>query len=267
MSYRQYYEAVTEILESVSNEEGESIQQAGQWCVESILQGGLLHVFGTGHSHMLAEEMFFRAGGLLPVNPILESSLMLHIDAPKSSRMERLTGLAEVLIEGQPVKAKDIMFIFSNSGRNAVSIEMALEARKRGLKVIGITSVAHTNAVNSRHPENLKLYDVVDLVIDNHGVSGDAVISLSDLPVKVAATSSVIGTFIVQAIVAEVATGFIKLGVQPPIIMSGNLDGSKEYNEKLFASYRDQVGELRMLSSSHGYASLEGASTVRDGDE
>lgn len=234
------------MLATVLKEEGELILQAGQWCVQSILQGGLIHVFGTGHSHMLAEEMFFRAGGLLPVNPILESTLMLHIDAPRSSRMERLTGLAEVLIEGEPVKAGDVMFVFSNSGRNAVPIEMALEARKRGLKVIGVTSLAHSNSVCSRHPDNLKLFNVVDLVIDNHGVPGDAVVSLDGLPVKAAATSSVIGTFIVQAIVAEIATGVAKLGKQPPILMSGNLDEAALYNDRTFAEYKAQVGELRI---------------------
>jgi len=246
MSYQQYYDAVTEILETVIKEEGKHIQQAGQWCVESILNGGLIHVFGTGHSHMLAEEMFFRAGGLVQVNPILDSTLMLHIDAPKSSRMERLTGLAKVLIEGEPVQAGDVMFVFSNSGRNAAPIEMAIEARSRGLKVIGITSMAHANFVSSRHQDDLKLHDVVDLAIDNHGVPGDAVVALDGLPVKAAATSSVIGTFIVQAIVAEVASGIVKRGLQPPVIMSGNLDGAKEYNAKTLEAYKAQVGDSRI---------------------
>lgn len=246
MGYQQYYDSVSKILETVMKEEGEKIQQSGQWCAESIEGGGVIHVFGTGHSHMLAEEMFFRAGGLLPVNPILDSTLMLHIDAPKSSRMEQLTGLAEVLIEGEPVKAGDVMFVFSNSGRNAAPIEMAIEARKRGLKVIGVTSMAHANSVSSRHPGNLKLHDVVDIVIDNHGISGDAVVPLDGLAVKAAATSSVVGTFIVQAIVAEVATAIAKRGKQPPIMMSGNLDGAKEYNTKTFEEYKGQVGELRI---------------------
>lgn len=246
MGYHQYYDSVTQILADVMKEEGEKITTAGQWCAESILSGGLIHVFGTGHSHMLAEEMFFRAGGLLPVNPIFDSSLMLHIDAPKSSRMERLTGLAKVLIEGEPVKPGDVMFVFSNSGRNAVPIEMATEAKQRGLKVIGITSIAHSNSVASRHPENLKLHDVVDLVIDNHGVPGDAVVALNGLPVKAAATSSMVGTFIVQAIVAEAASDIAKQGKQPPIIMSGNLDGAQEYNTKAFEAYKAQVGKLRI---------------------
>ncbi|WDL97728.1 SIS domain-containing protein [Alicyclobacillus sp. ALC3] len=246
MGVQQYYDAVTKILETVMNEEVGKIQQVGTLCADSILAGGLIHVFGTGHSHMLAEEMFFRAGGLLPVNPILDSGLMLHIDAPKSSRMERLTGLAEVLIEGESVKAGDVMFVFSNSGRNAAPIEMALEARKRGLQVVGVTSMSHTNSVSSRHPDNVKLHDVVDIVIDNHGVPGDAVVSLDGLPVQAAATSSVVGTFIVQAIVAEVATQIAQRGKQPPIIMSGNLDGAKEYNAKTLEAYKAQVGELRI---------------------
>jgi uncharacterized phosphosugar-binding protein len=246
MAYQQYYDSVTKILETVMSEEGQKIEQVGQWCAESLLSSGLLHVFGTGHSHMLAEEMFYRAGGLLPVNPILDSSLMLHIDAPKSSRMERLTGLAELLLEGEPVKAGDVMFIFSNSGRNAVPIEMAIAARKRGMKVVGVTSMAHMNSVSSRHPDNLKLYDVVDIVIDNHGTPGDAVIPLDGLPVKAAATSSVVGTFIVQAIVAEVATEITKRGKRPPIMMSGNLDGAKEYNAQTLAEYKAQTGALRI---------------------
>lgn len=246
MSYLQYYDSVTEILKKVVQEEGSKIQQAGQWCAQSILSNGLIHVFGTGHSHMLAEEMFFRAGGLLPVNPIFDSGLMLHIDAPKSSRMERLTGLAEVLIEGEPIKPGDVMFVFSNSGRNATPVEMALEGRKRGLKVVGVTSMSHAKSVASRHPDGLKLHDVVDLVIDNHGVPGDAVVALNNLPVQVAATSSVVGTFIVQAIVAETATEIAKRGKRPPIIMSGNLDEAKDYNAKTFEEYKTQVNDLRI---------------------
>lgn len=234
------------MLDEVSREEAQKIETAATWCVDSLLQGGLIHAFGTGHSHMLAEEMFFRAGGLVPVNPILDSDLMIHIDAAKSSRMERLTGLAEVLLVGEPIRSQDVMFIFSNSGRNAVPIEMALAARARGVKVIGITSFAHSRAVSSRHPRNLKLFEVVDLAIDNHGVPGDAVVPVSGSPVKAAPTSTVVGSFIVEAIVSEVAVRMSQRGKRPPITMSGNLDEAAEYNARLLEEYKQRVGEVRV---------------------
>lgn len=246
MSYQNYYEAISTMMETVVREEAKHIETASAWCVDALLSGGLIHVFGTGHSHMLAEEMFYRAGGLLPVNPILDSDLMLHIDAPKSSRMERLTGLADVMIESEPVRAGDVMFVFSNSGRNAVSIEMAAAARKRGLKVIGVTSLAHSKSVNSRQPGDLKLYEVVDLVIDNHGVPGDAVVPIANAPIKTAATSGVIGTFIVQAIVSEVVTRMAEDGQRPPVFMSSNVDGAEAYNAKTIETYKEHMARMKI---------------------
>lgn len=246
MSHIAYRDAVMAMLAEVSNKEGPKIERAAKWCAESLVRGGLIHVFGTGHSHMLAEEMFYRAGGLLPVNPIFDVDLMIHVDAPKSSRMERMTGLAEVLLIGEPVKRGDVLLVFSNSGRNAVPIEMALAARDRGMKVIGITSLAHSLSVSSRHPSNKKLFEVVDLAIDNHGVPGDGVVAIPGLPVKAAPTSTVIGSFIVEAIVAEIASRMDEQGIRPPITLSGNIDGAEQYNAQMLEKYKERLKDTRI---------------------
>ncbi|MHB9144443.1 MAG: SIS domain-containing protein [Symbiobacteriia bacterium] len=239
MSAAEYFKAVGSILSQVAASQGAHVSEAGRLAAEAVANGGLIHAFGTGHSHLLAEEVYYRAGGLLTVNAILEPALMLHEGGAKSSAMERLPGLAKVIFDQQPAMAGDVIIIASNSGRNAVPIEMAMEARQRGLKVIAITSRAHAESQPAGHASGKKLHDVADVVIDNGGVPGDAVLTVPGLPVRACGTSTVIGAAIMQAIMAEVVDRLIKAGKVPPVIQSGNVEGSLEYNTKLFATYGD----------------------------
>lgn len=236
-----FHRRVSDMLAEVFSSQRDKIEQAASWCADCLRKGGWIHTFGTGHSHLLAEEVFHRAGGLVPLNAILEPSLMLHEGGEKSSLMERLPGLAEVILATQPVRAGDVLFVFSNSGRNAVPIEMAQGARARGLKVVGVTSFAHTESVASRHPSGLKLKDVVDLAIDNGGVPGDAALELPGSAARVGATSTIVGAFIIQAIMAETAARLAVAGEEPPVIMSGNLDAAEEHNARVRARYAERL--------------------------
>lgn len=250
MSAAEYFKAVSSILAQVASSQAAHISEAGRLAADSIANGGLIHTFGTGHSHLLAEEVFYRAGGLLTVNAILEPSLMLHEGGSKSSAMERLPGLAKVLLDQQPVEAGDVIIIASNSGRNAVPVEMAMDAHARGMKVIAITSRAHSESQPPNHPSGKKLFELADVAIDNGGVPGDAVLPVPGLPVRACGTSTVIGAAIIQAIMAEVVDRLAKAGKVPPVIQSGNIEGSREYNQKLFATYGDVLA--KRLSPAYG---------------
>lgn len=216
MSASAYLSATTAIVDRVVSTQRAAIERAGSLIAEALSAGHRLWAFGTGHSHMLAEELYARAGGLADVEAVLEPALMLHEGPAKSSALERLPGLARTLLDVRDQKPGDVVIIASNSGRNAVPVEFAEEWRARGGVVIAVTSRAHSDSVPSRAPSGHRLYDVADLVIDNCGVPGDAAISIG--AASVGATSTVTGALIVQAIVCE-ATALLEAAGQPPEIL------------------------------------------------
>lgn len=239
-----YIDGVVRLVEQLKAKEDGNLSQAALLIADAIEAGRTLHVFGTGHSHMLAEELFYRAGGLACVNPILEEGLMLHRNAEQSTELERLEGLASVLFKQQSPQAGDVIIITSNSGRNAVNIEMALTAKASGLKVIAITSLNHANASSSRHSSGNRLHEVSDVVIDNQGCIGDASVEIPGLPIKVAPTSTVLGACIVNAIVAEVVELLLQREIMPDLFASSNMDGGDAHNRRLLDKYKGVVRSL-----------------------
>ena len=180
-SAQRYIDEIKRLVLAVESTQQENMERAASLIADALLSKGYIFTFGTGHSHILAEEIFYRAGGLVRVYPILEDSLMLHRAAAASSQLERVTGLASVLLDDvDAVKEGGVMFLFSNSGCNTVAVEMAEEARARGLKTVCITNLTHAARSRSRHPEGHKLCEVCDVVIDNMGCYGDAAIEVGN---------------------------------------------------------------------------------------
>ncbi|HEY3366665.1 MAG TPA: SIS domain-containing protein [Symbiobacteriaceae bacterium] len=242
---QHYYQAVQGILASVFETQAAVIGEAGRLGAAAIKGGGLVHVFGTGHSHLIAEEVVDRAGGLLLINAILEPSLMLHEGVKKSSSLERLPGMAERLLSLQPLKAGDLFVVVSNSGRNAVPVEAALYAQARGLKVAAITSVAHSRSQTPTHAGGKRLFEIADLVIDNGGVPGDAILEVPGSDVRACATSTVAGAFIIQSVIAAIIENLGDLQTELPVLASGNVDGSQVHNERVLRCYQDRLAQLR----------------------
>jgi uncharacterized phosphosugar-binding protein len=205
---------------------------------ESIKRGGMLFCFGTGHSHIIAEELFGRAGGLITARAILEPELMVHENGTKATYMERLPGLARIYLQTQPIERGDVLIIVSNSGRNAVPVEMAIEAKKMGVLTIAITSVAHSKSTDSRHSSGLKLFELVDIVIDNCGEPGDAAVSIDGSDIRAGATSTIAGSLIVNSIMIDAVTQLVKEGFDPSVMYSSN--NQNEANAKFNAEVRSR---------------------------
>jgi uncharacterized phosphosugar-binding protein len=159
----------------------------------------------------------------------------------KSGRLERLSGLAAILLDYHEPRPDEVLIIVSNAGINPVSVELALEAKKRELTVIAITSLRHAQAVASRHPSGKRLFEVADLVIDNYGEAGDGALAFPGLAVKVGPTSLVAGAFIVNSIVCGVVTRFLAKALTPPVYLSANLPGGDEHNRQLEAKYKGRI--------------------------
>lgn len=219
-----YADEATAALRRIYESQRQELETAASWLSETLELGGLLYVTGSGHSHMLAEEVFYRAGGIAAVYPLLEPSLMLHAGALKSSRFERLQGVAASLLADTDIGPADLLMIASNSGRNAFPIEAALEAKKRGCHTIAITSCAHSRQVTSRHSSGKHLFEVTDLVIDNTVAYGDASLSVTGLSQKIGPLSSLAGIYILNAVVARAVELQVARGNPPDIFVSANLE-------------------------------------------
>ena len=233
----QYFELVQSKIQEILEQELPAIQKAAEFVTETCKQGGRFYVFGSGHSHMIAEELFQRAGGLALVHAILPLELMLQEISRKSTYLERLEGYSAGLVELYKVEAKDTIMVISNSGRNPVPLEMCLAAKAKGAKVIALTSMKHSTDCVSRHSSGKKMYEVADVVIDNHADKGDASLPVDGLPTNIGPTSTVGGIVIAQALISQVVDNLVKAGIEPPVFRSSNVDGGDAYNDELFEKY------------------------------
>ena len=240
---QRYLSGAVDVLEQIATHEWPAIRTAAESVAGTVARGGLVHVFGTGHSHMLAEEMFYRAGGLAAINPILVESLMLHAGAEESTRLERVAGTAESIFSDVPMKEGDTLIIASNSGGNAVCGEMARLAADAGASIIAIISTRHAETSGPRD-DGSRLDLVADILIDNHGAVGDASVSVEGLSRRVAPTSTVAGAAIINAIVAEAVEILTERGDTVEFFSSSNVDGGDAVNAALIARYREVVRAL-----------------------
>lgn len=236
MTSTDYIHALAGILERIEETQAEPIRAAGGAVARALAGGGILHTFGTGHSHMIAEEAFFRAGGLAPVNPILDSRLLFLEGALESTRAERQPGYAGEILARENVQPGDAAILISNSGRNAVPVEMAMEMKARGAAVIAITNLRQSRAAVSRHASGKRLFELADVVIDNCVPEGDAVMVLPGLDRAMGASSTVAGAAIMNSIAIEAALELQRMGMPVPVLPSANAaDASDEGLAELLA--------------------------------
>lgn len=238
----EYFKYIQELIERVFENEKNQIEEGAKKIAMAIKNKNSIFSFGASHAGIVTEELFYRAGGLAVINPILESSLMLNTrPITFTSSMERLAGYGTEIAKKTFLKNGDIVICHSVSGRNPVMLDFVLEAKKRGVFIIGITNVKYSKSVDSRHASGKRLFELADLTIDNHGEIGDACIKFESISQKVAPSSTIIAATVVNAIVCGVTEELIKLEIEPPIFYSANLDGGDEKNKKIFQEYSQNI--------------------------
>lgn len=240
-----YAEALLPILARALVSQRDVLLEGAARVADAIAAGRLVHVFGAGHAGILAEELFYRAGGLVPVLPIFGPGLTLTTrPITLETALERQPGYATLLLDAQQVQPGDVLIVHSNSGRNTVAIEMADEGRRRGLTVIALTNVEQCCSLPSRHPSGLRLTEAADLVIDNCGVVGDAAVQVPGVAAPVGPTSTVVGAALLNALVVEAIRLLAERGIEPPVTRSANIDGSEAHNQRVWAQYAGRLNYL-----------------------
>jgi len=237
-----YITNVTDCIRRAWDTQREKIGTAAEWIAETVERKNNVFVFGCSHAGIIAEEVFYRTGGLAVINPIFFPGFMLNTrPVTMTSELERIPGIGKTILTQNHVREGDLLILHSVSGRNTVPVEMALEAKERGVRTVAITNLEYSSAVTSRHPSGKRLFEVTDLVLDNCGALGDAAVKLDGLPEKIGPTSTVVGTALINALVIESVEKMIADGIVPPVLMSANLDGGDSHNAKIFAEYRDNI--------------------------
>ena len=209
----EYGKKIIEVMEKAEKANEGAIKELAEKMAENIANDKIIHTFGTGHSHMIGIELFARAGGLGNVDAILDPDTLTANGAQRSGALEKLTGVSDIIYDGYKIEKGDIMIISSNSGRNAMPIEMAMRSQKEGVFVVAVTNVAQSKAASSRHPSGKKLYECADLVLDTCVPDGDAMMQIGNF--KTGPASSIVSMLLLNEAVTEAMKICVNKGVKP----------------------------------------------------
>lgn len=240
---RTYRDRIVAIMDDILATQGDALDAARDAVAGALRQDRLIHVAGSGHSHLLALEVFYRAGGIAAAQAILDEDLMLHKGAERSTMIERESGHAAEVLTRYKVSPGDVVFVASNSGRNAYPIELAMLAKNAGATVIAITSMSHAQAVTSRHLSGKRLFELADLVLDNGGVPGDGSLDIPGLAGRMGPTSTIIGVYLLNTILAEAVALLTSEGLHVDVYQSANTDQG-DSSAAMIARWRGRIHGL-----------------------
>lgn len=258
-SSQSWLDAARTILDHIESTQLEFVDLLARWCADAIVDGGMAHLFGSGHSRIPLEEMFPRYGSFSGFHLMAELSMTFHTEVVGSNGqrqamfIEGVGGLAEVILSNFEFGPSDVMIVFSASGRSAVPLEMARGARARGLKVAAVTSVAESMAMTPTHPSGTRLLDHVDLVIDIGTPPGDALVLVPGLETPVGPGSTLANTAVVNELKVRVARLLVERGLPPAVLTSASLVGterSRSLFEEAYADYARRLARVLRTSDS-----------------
>ncbi|HEX6482676.1 MAG TPA: SIS domain-containing protein [Ktedonobacteraceae bacterium] len=243
-----FWQEASKVMERIYQTQMVAIRQTGKLFADCLQKDGVIQACGTGHSRAFAMELAGRAGGLVAVNRIDLEDLALRanwsLERVRSLEIERDLEAGRTILSCYRIEPQDIFIIASNSGVNVAIVEVALHAKQHGHSLVAVTSLEHSRQTESRHPSGKKLYELADIVIDNCGPFGDALLEMPGGRGKACSISSVSGALIGQMITAETIGNLIARGVEPPIFLSANIPGGIEQGQRLRQRYGDRISRL-----------------------
>lgn len=240
MIFDTYYDRLVATLGEIKATQQVPMMQAAETVAKTLVDDGIVYLFGCGHSHLIALDCFYRAGGLANVSAVLDTDLMLHNGAAKSSKLERMSGIAESVFERYCMTERDTLFVISTSGKNAVPVEMAQTAMRRGVPTVAVTSGAYF----ADKKDAPMLYECADIVIDNCVPHGDAVMEIDGCDTKMGSVSTAASSYILQAVLMQAAEIAAAKGARIPVYMSGNVEGGAEFNKSLIQEFLPRIKHL-----------------------
>jgi len=252
-----YWKACGDLLDN-ARQQRSAIEQAAEWFSATILAQRMVHLFGSGHSRIMVEEMWPRYGSFPGFNPIVELSLTFHnvVVGANGQRqamyLENCSGLAAQILRNFDIHSEDSALIISSGGCSTVAIEMAQLLREKKTKVVGMVSLRHCKAATSNHPERLKLPDVVDLVLDTGAPVGDAMVRVPNLETPVSPGSTVGGCLLINALKAEIADRLTQAGQPPRVLTAANVVGTQRSRELFESAYDEHAHRLAKLLAAVG---------------
>lgn len=242
MKSSEYIAGVLTCISKAYDGQTEQLSDAARLIADATERKNNVWIFGCSHAGIIAEEAFYRSGGMVTINPIMFPGFMLNTrPVTMTSKLERLPGLAKIIAEENKLRQGDVLLIHSVSGRNTVPVELATEAAAIGVKTIALTNLEYSSSVTSRAPSGKRLFEVCDIVIDNCGCVSDASVEIPGLPEKIGPTSTTVGAAIVNAVIIDAVEMLIARNVVPPVFMSANIDGGTEHNQKILEEYKDNI--------------------------
>ncbi len=239
---KKYFDEIRKLIDEIEAKQMENIGKAAEMIAEAIASKKNIFAFGCNHAGLITQDLFYRTGGLAIINPVTIPGMILDArPITLTTGIERLGGYGAIIAESCKLNNGDILIMHSVSGRNSVPVDTAIEAKKRGAKVIALTNKKYSIGVSSRHPSGKRLFEAADLVLDNCGCYGDSALDVKGMNQKIAPTSTVSGAAILTAVTAEAVELLTEMGITPPVFISSNVDGGDEHNKKILSEYKDNI--------------------------
>lgn len=246
--WKQYFETINEIVAKIEKSQGENIIKAANILADTTQKGGIIYGFGTGHSHLVVDDAFWRAATPANYCAILEPSATGNQEITKSYYVENTYDIGKMIVDYHRITPNDCMIIISNSGNNIAPVDAALRAKEKGIPTIGITAVEYSDYLKCKHRDGVKLKDVVDVVLDNCSLIGDAAVDIENFKMKVGSTSTIPNVYLQNAILTQMVDILVKRGFEPDVYYNGHMafmdEGCADHNDKLVDKYFYRIRNL-----------------------
>ena len=247
-AWEKYFDILNEVVDKVKTTQAENIMKAATILADTTEKGGIIYGFGTGHSHLVADDAFWRAATPANYCALLEPSATGNQEVTKSYYVENTYGIGKLIVDYHRITPNDCMIIISNSGNNIAPVDAALRAKEKGIPVIAITAVEYSDYLKTKHKDGVKLKDVADVVLDNCSLIGDAAVEIENFPMKVGSTSTIPNIYLQNAILTQMVEILVQRGFEPDVYYNGHLafrdENCADHNDRLVDKYFYRIRNL-----------------------
>ena len=247
-AWEKYFDEIGKVITKVKETQSENIMKAAEILAKTTENNGIIYGFGTGHSHLVIDDAFWRAATPANYCALLEPSATGNQEITKSYYVENTYGIGKLIVDYHRITPNDCMIIVSNSGNNIAPVDAALRAKEKGIPTIGITAVEYSDFLKCKHKDGVKLKDVVDVVLDNCSLIGDATVDIEGFPMKVGSSSTIPNVYLQNAILTQMVEILVDKGIEPDVYYNGHMafmdENCADHNDKLVDKYFYRIRNL-----------------------